>query len=564
MEKRTFLYLGIIVLFSSSIQASPRRLESSDRIVNMKSMVNVISIDDFDKETDRFLKAKSYVFKREWKKAKDRFEAYLRTYPLGHYRDEALYWMAKSLDKLSKGEKSLEQLLTLKEDAVKSLNLLLRNHGESLWKDDALAFKRELAGQLALLGSEKQQRYLDEVVASQNVNKADMKIAALNSVKDLEPEIAIPLLKKILKIEKDPVIRKKGIILLGWEYPEEALIILNDITKTDPDSSVREEATYLVEQIEMENIPVHLNYFCFGAKMKSSKDHRLVPENTLKVFNLPRSKSKSQKSVQKAIKRFFDNKLTDLKSMAMSFGSSKSRFTRSIPLDASRMPKVDELVRGHILNNINVKINANINKNIATYFKYLNYYNFSLRFVSHRIHGFHVMATREGFKKEYDQISGSVIFRDVESDKEYKISYTVDDMHDKLVAIRKDDEVALMVLQFESEEDDEEMEKKIIYNTQFRDILGCIVHSSRNSWSAGEMSRVNEVMDFGEAKVEIRSENGKWILMGNIISDGKTRRFIARNAELYNPKRKIVAEAASIIVPVDHPEKYEVIGKKNK
>ena len=174
------------------------------------------------------------------------------------------------------------------------------------------------------------------------------------------------------------------------------------------------------------------------------------------------------------------------------------------------------------------------------------------------------MATREGFKKEYDQISGSVIFRDVESDKEYKISYTVDDMHDKLVAIRKDDEVALMVLQFESEEDDEEMEKKIIYNTQFRDILGCIVHSSRNSWSAGEMSRVNEVMDFGEAKVEIRSENGKWILMGNIISDGKTRRFIARNAELYNPKRKIVAEAASIIVPVDHPEKYEVIGKKNK
>ena len=561
MEKRIFYYIGIIVLFSSSILANPGRLGSSDRTTNMKSTINVITFDDFDKETDRFLKAKNYVFKRDWEKAKDRFEAYLKMYPSGHYRDEALYWMAKSLDKLSKEERSLEKLLTLKEDAINNLNLLLRNHGESLWKDDALAFKRELAGQLALLGSEKQQRYLDEVVASQNVNEADMKIAALNSVKDLEPEIALPLLKKILKTEKDPVIRKKSIILLGWEYPEEALIILNDITKTDPDSSVREEATYLVEQIEMENIPVHLNYFCFGAKMKNSKNYHLVPENTLKLFHIPRSKSKSQKSVQKTIKRFFDDKLTDLKSMAISFGSSRPRFTRSIPIDASRISKVDELVRGYILNNINVQINANINKNITPYLKYLNYYNYGLGFVSHRIHGFQVIPTREGFKKEYDQISGSVIFRDVESDKEHRIAYTVDDIHDKLLVIRKGDEVALMVLQFESEEDDEEMEKKITYSTQFRDVLGCVVYSSRSSWSAGEMSRVNEVMDFGEAKVEIRSERGKWILTGNIISDGKTRRFIARNAELYDPKRKIAARAAQIIVSVDHPENYEVIGE---
>ena len=42
-----------------------------------------------DQETDRFLKAKEYVFKRDWQKARGRLEYYLQTYPSGQFRDEA-------------------------------------------------------------------------------------------------------------------------------------------------------------------------------------------------------------------------------------------------------------------------------------------------------------------------------------------------------------------------------------------------------------------------------------------------------------------------------------------
>ena len=56
--------------------------------------------------------------------------------------------------------------------------------------------------------------------------------------------------------------------------------------------------------------------------------------------------------------------------------------------------------------------------------------------------------------------------------------------------------------------------------------------------------------------------NETWILIGNIIVDRKEKHFIGRNAELFNINGKVVAKGTQIIVPVENPEKYEVVGKK--
>ena len=128
--------------------------------------------------------------------------------------------------------------------------------------------------------------------------------------------------------------------------------------------------------------------------------------------------------------------------------------------------------------------------------------------------------------------------------------------------MRKGEKVAIMVLQFESDED-LELESEPIYHTKFGDVLGCTVHSSRQTWHMGEMSKIDGVIDFSLAKAEIPTDNGKWRLIGNLISDGKTGRFIGRKAVLYNHKKEIIAKGAQILVPVDEPEKFEVVGDKN-
>jgi TolA-binding protein len=75
---------------------------------------------DTDKEMDRFLKAKEQVFKRNWEKARSGFESYLKDYPQGRLRDEGLYWLASSLNMLSKDEKREENIIALRKQSLGS------------------------------------------------------------------------------------------------------------------------------------------------------------------------------------------------------------------------------------------------------------------------------------------------------------------------------------------------------------------------------------------------------------------------------------------------------------
>lgn len=467
-----------------------------------------------DKETDRLLQAKEYIFERNWEKARDQLELYLQAYPKGEYRDEALYWLAQSVNKLSNEVKRANQVIALKEESIDKLNALIAECPESIWLDDGKTLKIELSGELALMGIEEHKKYIESVIAEQDKNMTDIKIVALNKMIELEPEAAIPVLETIVRLEKDPSIRKKGVFLLGRHYPEEAILLLGQIEKTDPDPTVREEAVYWITRNKTRLMPVQLNYFCFVADLEDSRLIDRIKQGQVNLFELPRVGSSGNSKIERKIREYFDHELSDVK-----FVSNGVRGATTDMLDSR---------------------------------------------ISHRLGKFRVQLIDESLEKGLDQIKGKVRFFDLEDEKEYLVPFTVDDSNEQLIVMRKDGQVALMLLQFESSEEKPDFSDEPFYSTEFSNVLGCVVLSSRQGWNLEEMTKKTGVLDYGRAKAEIPDGTGKWILTGSILLDRDDRLFIARRATLVDPEGKQVAEAPKIVVPIDRPSEYELNGVKKE
>ncbi len=557
---RVYVFIGALIMLSPGTAAAAYQYAPAEEIVTPQTDMGERST-ALDQETDRFLKAKEYVFKREWRAAQHRLEDYLDDYPSGSYRDEALYWLAQSANRLANRNAFVEHVIALKGQAMSHLNRLLTNHPTSIWKDDAQTLRMSLAGQLYLLTGEEIPG-VDEAEVMAPMEEAEMEVMTWDLLQDLETEVAIAVLNRILEQHENPLVRKNVIGYLALHYYDRADMVLEKIVRDDPDEAVREEAARVLERIEMDKIPVRLNYFCFSAKLDDKNELRQLPEGQLTLFSLPHGQPRNHKKAEKAIEGLFNKKLKDLNNVSSSFDAVNNRLSLQFSTYLNKAIDYNLYLDKYIAFAEGKTIRPKISDAIKDAMK--EYRHFAVRYdlgaVSHKIYNFQVSALGEDFEKGYDRISGTVRFYDVENEKEYTQTYTVDDSADKLVAMRKGDEVALVLLQFESDEMD--IKEKIIYHTKFNDVNGCTIHSSRSSWSGIEMAGVGGVTDFGESKAEIPGETGKWELVGNIISDGSNKRLIGRNAVLYDPSRKIVAEAAQIIVPVDHPEKFEVKGGK--
>ena len=514
LKRLVFVSLTGLLLTSLSLAASlPHSSDWKAGLTGKES--NYENIEFADEELDIFLKGKDYVFKRYWRKAKEQLEFYLKKYPSGQLRAEALYWLAQSLNKTSRDEVDKDKVIALKEEAFQKLELLIGQYSESVWMDDAEELRVEIAGELALIGKTEYKSIIQHIYETEEKTETDLKLIALNSLIVLEPEAAIPILKDIIETEKDPRVRKKVILLLGRKYTRGVLTLLEDVSKNDPDREVREEASYWLDQIKIRSIPVSLIYYLFSAQLTDTTELKRIQENRMNHYNLPRIKPGDEDKARKEINAFFNGKLSDLRRqsngradvlMAM-FGSS----------------------------------------------------------VSHKLHEFLINFPTEGFEKAYDHFSGKVRFKDLDTGKDYYAPFTADDKNETLLVMRRGNDVVLMFLQFESRLEpglEEETEAEPIYSTDFTNVLGCRVLSARKSWDSKEYDA--DTMDFGQAKAEIPDKKGKWVLKGYIVLIKKERRFIARRAVLTNPEGKIVARADQIIVPVDNPSQYKANGTKDK
>jgi len=473
---KKILFTGWIILFLVSM-GQPADLSHSHemRTALTDKGLNYEDLNFEEDELEIFLKAKDFVFKRYWRKAKEQLEFFLKKYPSSQLRAEALYWLAQSLNRMSRDEVYKENVIALKEEAFQKLELLIGQYPESVWIDDAKVLRVEIAGELALIGKTEYKSIIQDIYETEKKTETDLKLIALNSLITLEPEASIPLLKDVLEKEKDLRVRKKVVLLLGRKYTRGVLTLLEDVSKNDPEREVREEASYWLEQIKIRSIPVNLNYYLFSAQLTDPAELKRIPENRMNYYNLPRIKPGDEESAKKEINDLFNGKLLDF--MRQSNG------------------RADVLM-------------AMFGSSI-----------------SHKLHDFLINFPTEGFEKAYDHFSGKVHFKDLKTGKDYDAPFTADDENETLLAMRHGNGVVLMFLQFESrlEPDlEEETEAEPMYSTDFTNVLGCRVLSARKSWESYD----TDPMDFGQAKAEIPDKKGKWTLKGYIMMVKKERRFI--------------------------------------
>jgi outer membrane protein assembly factor BamD (BamD/ComL family) len=498
MKKAISLTLGLILLFTS---------------------VSLAGDHDSQKETEFFLKAKEYVFNRDWEKAQTGLEEYLKQYPSGRFEEEALYWLARSMNQLSREAKEADAVVLLKEKAIKNLDVLLEGHPRSVWEDDARTLKVEIAATLALLGQEQYKSYVEQIARTQYKEQSEISMIALEALAELEPEAALPMIEDVLTKQKDPTVRKQAVFLIRADHGEKGLSILRKVEASDPDKAVREEAAFWSRRIQELLIPVQLRYYGYTARLDKEKDYHLLPEGKLNVYQFPALLSHSSKEIEKEVQKLFEGKLSDVEFATRSIGGIDIPQISGGRIQGSQMR------------------------------------------ISHNLRGFRIEVPGDDIEKDYFQVRGRVSFFDTYRDREHLKDFVVSEDHGQLMAMRNGEDVAILVLQFESLEEPLDLSEEPVYYTKFTDVLGAVVHSSRQTWSLGEMGGKGSVVDYGRAKAEIPGKGGKWVLVGDIQLHSKERRFIGRDAVLYNPMHKVAAKSSEIVVPANDPASFKIAGK---
>jgi HEAT repeat protein len=153
---------------------------------------------------------------RQWDQAIAAFDA-----SAGHKGaagDGALYWKAYALNRAGR-----------RDEALKSIAVLRRDYAASRWNRDARALELEIRGQSG------------EHVSPGHEPDEDLKILALNSLMQSDPEQAVPILQKLLTSNNSPKVKEKALFVLTQSRSPEANRILNTVARdsSNPDLQLR-------------------------------------------------------------------------------------------------------------------------------------------------------------------------------------------------------------------------------------------------------------------------------------------------------------------------------------
>jgi HEAT repeat protein len=173
-----------------------------------------------------FRAGRDLIENEEWAKAAETFRNFINTYPRDNDVDAALYWYAYALKR--QGET---------KEAAKALGRLIKEHERSGWREEADAMLTELAPALG------QTRIIDDALGNEN---EELKIIALQSLFDSDPERALGFVTNWLKPTSTASRRMKeaAVSLLGAHGGKQAVPLLLDIARNQPDAKLRQTAIH--------------------------------------------------------------------------------------------------------------------------------------------------------------------------------------------------------------------------------------------------------------------------------------------------------------------------------
>jgi|CXWL01.1.fsa_nt_gi hypothetical protein len=158
----------------------------------------------------------------------------------GAQADAALYWQAYAEHRLGRDR-----------DALATLDRLTLGHAESAWRDDAEALRIELGGPAARAEGGREAATAGAGESSED----ELKLYALNALMNVEPERALPLLRKVLAGNASLKVREQALFVLSQHASREAASLLAEVARGNAQPELQEKA---LEYLGMSDNPENL------------------------------------------------------------------------------------------------------------------------------------------------------------------------------------------------------------------------------------------------------------------------------------------------------------------
>lgn len=153
-----------------------------------------------------YQKGLSALDSRQWDQAITAFDA--SAGHKGSNADGALYWKAYALNRAGR-----------RDEALGAISALRRDYAGSRWNRDARALELEIRGQSG------------ERVSPAREQDDELKILALNSLMQSDPNQAVPILQKLLTSNNSPKVKEKALFVLTQSRSAEASRVLNAVAR---------------------------------------------------------------------------------------------------------------------------------------------------------------------------------------------------------------------------------------------------------------------------------------------------------------------------------------------
>jgi tetratricopeptide (TPR) repeat protein len=169
-----------------------------------------------DNDERYYRSGKSYLDRKDYDKAVEAFNRVIEN--KGSRSDGALYWRAYAQNRLGK-----------REDALASLAELQKSYPSSRWLDDAKALSVEIRAQSG------------QPVTPESTTDEDLKLLALQSLGNSDPERSIPMLEKLLKSTNSPRLKERALYVLAQIHSQKSKELLAEVAKggSNPDLQMK-------------------------------------------------------------------------------------------------------------------------------------------------------------------------------------------------------------------------------------------------------------------------------------------------------------------------------------
>ncbi len=169
-----------------------------------------------DQDNHYYERAQSNLDANRWDRAVEDFSEVISRG--GARADGALYWKAYALNKLGR-----------RDEALAAIGDLRKNYASSRWLDDARALEIEI------------KQAAGKPVSPESADDEEMKLMALNSFLNSDPERALPLLEKLLHSSQSPKIKERALFVLTQSGSSQARHLVVQIAKggSNPDLQLK-------------------------------------------------------------------------------------------------------------------------------------------------------------------------------------------------------------------------------------------------------------------------------------------------------------------------------------